>query len=181
MAKKRKAKKKVAKAKKRAAPARRKKVAARKRRARRKQASGASRSQAKAPRGEDQAAAAIRRADGAAADERARSRGHADRAAAVAVPVIGAGRFPDQLAGRQELALSSFRGIREAREPGIQRHALLSFRNPGSRLRRDRNDSARRATAYSAATVCACCWTWRLTSASGVAVCSSMPQLFSQS
>ena len=50
---------------------------------------------AEASNGKDQAAAALRRADRAAADDAARSRGHADRAAAVAVPVVGAGRFPD--------------------------------------------------------------------------------------
>ena len=49
----------------------------------------------------------------------ARSRGHADRAAAVAVPVVGAGRFPDRHAGRQEDSIPSFRGARKAREPGM--------------------------------------------------------------
>ena len=106
MAKKRKAKKKMAKSKKRAAPARRKKVAARKpaRKAKAKAKAKPKPSRSAASARKDQAAAALRRPDRAASDDAARSRGHADRGAAVAVPVIGAGRFPDGLAGRERVA-----------------------------------------------------------------------------
>src|SRR4029078_9405080 len=57
--------------------------------------------EAEAPRGEDQAAAARQRC--LAADASAGPLRDADRVAAVAVPVIGAGRFPDPFARWQGL------------------------------------------------------------------------------
>ncbi len=47
--------------------------------------------EAEAPVGEDQAAATRQSAERIAPDDAARSRGHADRAAAVAVSLVGAG------------------------------------------------------------------------------------------
>ena len=96
MAKKRKAKKKVArKTKKRAAPVRRRKATA-KRRAGKKGGT-------EAPQGKVQGAATPGRAIVAASNDRARAGRDANRAAAVAVPVCGAGRLSDRIAGRQGL------------------------------------------------------------------------------
>ena len=135
-------------------PAARKRCKVRRSAARKPARKAKAKADAEAPRREEHASAAghLRRA----AADGDRSRGDADRATACAIPVLGAGRYATAFAGWEE---------RELNEQVPRRAA------PG-------NDCGEN---YSAATVCAARCTSRLTSASGVAVCSSMPQPFSHS